>query len=535
MVEDSETLQAADLAKNGSMEGYLRKNHNSLQFSAKNNIRYFTTSGFTVFYYESEKRSKPKGHFDLRNVLTVKPTEDAGAGVGAIELKIGDPKGQVAKRMVVSFTPASTEQRAAWLTLWCSAVSPDGVEHTLREYINPPLSAKLNSEYGGTSAVAPRRSLLSKAPSTTTVLTPRSQVTTNLRMQYGDAAAPPYDSSGYDTPRGSLQPPRAGEPLPRPEGQPPVPPPKKAEVKGEADEVTFEITVPSSVQPGDKLQATTPSGVKVKLAVPEGAEPGTILTFSLPASVGFEDKQAKAAVLIQARVRGAKSRSSLSASKEAAAPAGSESNPIVIKEEPELVLAAIKLQKSYRGHSVRNEQQEASRLQWMAYYMQPEVAEWGDALALAVSPEEEQLVHAARAGIEYEEENRLKWFRFYVSNGEFDRAAELVVTEVEAALVIRSRATAPAKCCACLQGGAATAAAAEEERYQRFVQAIRAYQWEVASTLALTPEEAQDVADSKVRVSAMQQAISTNDTKKALEYAITNDEIEQVHAKAAGR
>ena len=33
------------------------------------------------------------------------------------------------------------------------------------------------------------------------------------------------------------------------------------------------------------------------LAVPEGAEPGTILTFSLPASVGGEDRQAKAAML----------------------------------------------------------------------------------------------------------------------------------------------------------------------------------------------------------------------------------------------
>ena len=40
--------------------------------------------------------------------------------------------------------------------------------------------------------------------------------------------------------------------------------------EGAAD-VTFEVTVPEGVKPGDKLQATTPGGVKVKLAVDGGA------------------------------------------------------------------------------------------------------------------------------------------------------------------------------------------------------------------------------------------------------------------------
>ena len=79
--------------------------------------------------------------------------------------------------------------------------------------------------------------------------------------------------------------------------------PKDKEVTPrEIDEVNFEITVPVHVQPGDLLHATTPSGVKVQLAVPEGAVPGTALTFSLPASFDSDGQRPTAAVLLQARV-----------------------------------------------------------------------------------------------------------------------------------------------------------------------------------------------------------------------------------------
>jgi hypothetical protein len=90
--------------------------------------------------------------------------------------------------------------------------------------------------------------------------------------------------------------------------------PKDKEVTpGEIDEVHFEITVPVHVQPGDLLHATTPSGVKVQLAVPEGAVPGTALTFSLPASFDSKGQRPTAAVLLQARVRGSRASSSIGA------------------------------------------------------------------------------------------------------------------------------------------------------------------------------------------------------------------------------
>jgi hypothetical protein len=129
------------------------------------------------------------------------------------------------------------------------------------------------------------------------------------------------------------------------------------------------------------------------------------------------------------------------------------------------------------------------------------VARWESARDLAISAEEEAQIEAVQKGVEYEETSRLKWFRYYVSTSEFDEADKLVVTPVEAALVLRSRATVPPRCCACIRLST-PASEAEAERYERFVQAIRSYHWEVAEVLALTPEEAQDVADSKVRVAA---------------------------------
>ena len=51
------------------------------------------------------------------------------------------------------------------------------------------------------------------------------------------------------------------------------------------------------------------------------------------------------------------------------------------------VLAATRMQSHVRGHAARNDQQEAARLQWMKYYL--DLAEWDEALALAVTAEEE--------------------------------------------------------------------------------------------------------------------------------------------------
>eukprot|EP00966_Prymnesium_polylepis_P294645 6804100-Prymnesium_polylepis.3 len=137
--------------------------------------------------------------------------------------------------------------------------------------------------------------------------------------------------------------------------------PAPAPASDDAD-VTFEVTVPDGVKPGDKLQATTPSGVKVKLVVPDKAEPGMSLTFTLPKSQS--PKEDRAAIAIQARVRGRKGRKDIPTKKEedlAGITSGTGSTDAIADQQK----AAVALQSSFRGHTVRNEQQEQSRLQWM--------------------------------------------------------------------------------------------------------------------------------------------------------------------------
>ena len=150
---------------------------------------------------------------------------------------------------------------------------------------------------------------------------------------------------------------------------------------------------------------------------------------------------------------------------------------------------------------------------------------------LAMTKVRIQVRSAAKAGTAYEEEKRLKWFKFYVSNASFAKAAELVVTPVEAAMLLKAKATATPGPCACCTPDPKQA---RWERYERFVQAIRAYEWEVADMLAITKEEAQDVTDSKMRVAAMRGALESRDYKRALEYAITDPERAKVQAAMNG-
>jgi len=244
----------------------------------------------------------------------------------------------------------------------------------------------------------------------------------------------------------------------------PAPVSKGAGEAAEGEEVTFEITVPESVKPGDKLAATTPSGVRVKLSVPEGAEPGTILTFALPANVGASDRESKAAIMIQARVRGAKTRQSTV-------------RAVQLEVDPEVLKAATKLQSTFRGHTTRNEQQEASRLQWMKYYMQPAVAEWEEALSLAVTPEEERKIHEARAASTEEGQERAKLFAHYLARGNYGKAADYATTPSDMARLLKAKVLAALGPCACCIGDKKVL---ERERSELFITSIRTYEWEVA-------------------------------------------------------
>jgi hypothetical protein len=70
-------------------QGWLRKNHRGGPW-AKGVDRYFVSDGFQVSYYAKAigrgKPPAPKGHFDLRNVVTMQPSPDPlAAEANAIE------------------------------------------------------------------------------------------------------------------------------------------------------------------------------------------------------------------------------------------------------------------------------------------------------------------------------------------------------------------------------------------------------------------------------------------------------------------
>jgi len=71
---------------------------------------------------------------------------------------------------------------------------------------------------------------------------------------------------------------------------------------------------------------------------------------------------------------------------------------------------------------------------------------------------------------------------------------------------------------------------AAREHDAAFVAAIRAYDWPRAKALAINRRELDDLHDSILRVKFLEYHISHGDTGKALELAITEAEVAQVHA-----
>lgn len=271
---------------------------------------------------------------------------------------------------------------------------------------------------------------------------------------------------------------------------------------------------PPTPTPPRRAQATTPSGVKVKLVVPEGAVPGTNLTFALPpqAQAASETRLA-ALVKIQSRRRGQIARRD-------------GRSPVVLRATKQEQEAITRVQSVFRGHSARNDQQEAARLEWMAYYMQPDVQRWEEALKLAVTPEEEAMVENAQKGVSEEEVKRLKWLEHYTTSGVYDKADALVVTPLEAATVLKARSISAKGFCSCVGDKAQT----ESRRAVQFVSSVRSYQWDVAEVLAISADELQDVADSKLRVETMAELQRSGDINGALAYAITEAERAKIRA-----
>ena len=261
--------------------GWLRKNHVGNAFGSGARTRFFTSEGFHVKYYADDRRKTIKGYFDLRNVVSIAPTPPAEAP-DAVTLQIAEGSAtRIKKTLVVSFSddPAA---RVRWLLAWCSAINDQTlVDAALHSYITPSTAERFNAIFAAQRGIGSTRSLFSKQLAGAGLLSPRLSV----------SAAELADESTLDTPRNSA----------------PASP-----------QQSYEVTVPEGAREGDQLKMTLPTGISTILTVPDGAVPGSTLTFELPpeATAGSRieaanraaEVEGKAAVHIQAHVRGRSDR-----------------------------------------------------------------------------------------------------------------------------------------------------------------------------------------------------------------------------------
>ena len=257
--------------------GWLRKNHVGNAFGSNARTRFFTSEGFHVKYYADDRRKTIKGYFDLRNVVSIAPTPPAEAP-DAVTLQIAEGSAtRIKKTLVVSFSddPAARER---WLLAWCSAINDQTlVDAALHSYITPSTAERFNATFAAQRGIGSTRSLFSKQLAGAGLLSPRLSV----------SAAELAEESTLDTPRNSA----------------PASP-----------QQSYEVTVPEGAREGDQLKMTLPTGISTILTVPDGAVPGSTLTFELPpeATAGSRieaanraaEVEGKAAVHIQAHVRG---------------------------------------------------------------------------------------------------------------------------------------------------------------------------------------------------------------------------------------
>ena len=137
-----------------SKSSYLRKNHAGAPFAAGDARRFFVQDGFQVQYYDSDARTKRNGRFDLRNIVTLRPTADPSVTDG-VELVISvNGDGVATKTITVSFDDAK-EEAPMWKAMWCSAVGETAVDERLKGFRQTALVKQFNFEHCEQPAMKP--------------------------------------------------------------------------------------------------------------------------------------------------------------------------------------------------------------------------------------------------------------------------------------------------------------------------------------------------------------------------------------------
>lgn len=132
---------------------WMCKSHHGQPLSKNRLKRLLVSEGFHVQYFSDETQRSRKGRFDLRNVLSLRQSNDTDVayGVDVLLSESASIPPKHTKTLVVDF--GSLEELAAWLRLWTSAVDPSRVEPQLLPYRDVQLARTFNASAGDAPAL----------------------------------------------------------------------------------------------------------------------------------------------------------------------------------------------------------------------------------------------------------------------------------------------------------------------------------------------------------------------------------------------
>jgi len=277
------------------LSGYLRKSHGSRPYKEENRLRFFVSVGFNVRYYPSERSTKLCGHFDLRNVIEIRPVPEEEAPDAVVLVIAEGSKTKAKKRLVCSFA-YDPPSRAKWLAAWCSAIALKYIDRSLLRYGSEALASEFDETFARQRTISIRKNRLSPHAPRTAPLTPRdASPPRDPWMPVGASAASLRVSTAprerisrrISTP-GSLDTPKGHA--------------RRGSAIWGADEhhshrhhhhpapelyLTYDVTVPPAAVAGDVLRMNLGNGQEVQIVVPPGATPGDVLDFQLPYAAAY--------------------------------------------------------------------------------------------------------------------------------------------------------------------------------------------------------------------------------------------------------
>lgn len=190
-----------------SLSLHVRMGYSRHSFGTKAVPRFLVVRGFHVHYYVDTMQKKVVGHFDLRNVVSMRYVNDGEAVDAAVELCIVEVTGidRVAKKEVL-LAIYNTEERLRLLEYFASAVDEAAIEEEIEffgTYINEDFSESLDSTCAEQDGVSSRRRRFRKRAGSVPVVSKRSSITANLapmataRKSLG--SAPPRDKLAWES------------------------------------------------------------------------------------------------------------------------------------------------------------------------------------------------------------------------------------------------------------------------------------------------------------------------------------------------